>query len=231
MAENNQVNGQSGEPRVSFDSAKIADKERVEQFTNIAGEKERKAAAERAKKEAEKKQQAARDAKIEQVIELRKAEKRSKKPLIIIGAAVVLIALGVGAFIFFNNTREQTTEEKIAAAKNKASEIGSFVDEKTRAENLNEAYDQIEEKFQQSLSDAKNDYEKYYILMKYASFKYTCTNDEESIASIMEQIDSLTYKDNDIEYKCSELMYRNNDEEWVSKNPDIVTECTTDEAR
>ena len=47
----------------------------------------------------------------------------------------------------------------------------------------------------------------------------------------MEQIDSLTYKDNDIEYKCSELMYRNNDEEWVSENPDIVTECTTDEAR
>ena len=63
MAENNQVKGQSEEPRVSFDSAKIAEKERVEQFTNIAGEKERQVAAERAKKEAEKKRQAARDVK------------------------------------------------------------------------------------------------------------------------------------------------------------------------
>jgi uncharacterized protein HemX len=229
MAENNQVNGQSEEPRVSFDSAKIADKERVEQFTNVDGEKERQAAAERAKKEAEKKQQAARDAKIEQTIELRKAEKRSKKPLIIICAAVVLIALGVGAFIFFNNTREQTTEEKIAAAKNKASEIGSFVVDKMKADNLNESQAQIEEKFKQSISEAKNDYDKYYILMEYASYEHVYAGDEDSVASIMNEIDNLTYKDNNNEYKCAEVMYRIKDESWVEKNSDVVTECVSED--
>jgi len=79
MAENNQNNGQSEKPQVSFDSAKIADKERVEQFTQISGEKERLAAAERAKKEAERKQEAAREARIEQAIETRKFEQKSEK--------------------------------------------------------------------------------------------------------------------------------------------------------
>lgn len=228
MAKNNQANGQSGEPSVSFDSNKIAEKERVEQFTNISGEKERQAAAERAKRAAEKKQEAIRNAKIEQEIETRKAIKGSKKPLIAIIVAVILVVAACLVYFFVINKHEPTTEEKISTAKAKAEDINKFVQEKMQEENLNSSREQIEERFDKELNEAKNDFEKYYILIQYANYEFVYTGDNDSVEGVISRIDELNYRDESEEYKCMEVLYRSNNEAWAEENADLIDKCFSD---
>ena len=212
MAENNQNNGQSEKPQVSFDSAKIADKERVEQFTQISGEKERLAAAERAKKEAERKQEAAREARIEQAIETRKFEQKSEKierrernvlyrnfwsgwhKIVTIVLLVAMVVAGLFLAWKFLIPHELSAEERAkqdAAAKELSNEIASSANAIMMDYDINDsAYEDAEKNYKEKF-DKSNEVEKIFIGARYADFVYEYTNNSDRALSIMAEIEPL----------------------------------------